>query len=79
MNRQKKNDDEILKDLKEVHQKIKDEPANLGTDEDLSSPDLAEQIEGSDADVDRESDEASNSQSKSTQIKGSDSDLDKNP
>lgn len=78
MNKQKKNQDEILKDLKEVHNEIEhdSDKSYRGTDN-ISSSDLASQIEGSDADEDKGSVPVTNAKSKTTQIDGSDSDQDK--
>ncbi|TCD07597.1 hypothetical protein EZ449_13735 [Pedobacter frigidisoli] len=49
-----KNDNDILRDIKEVHQKIQKEPGLQydPSDERVSSGDLEEQMEGSDADGD---------------------------
>lgn len=75
---QNKNQDQIVQRLKEVHEKTKKNNNNVyQPQEDNTLSDLAEQMEGSDADVDSTvKTNASPKKSPQEQIKGSDADQD---
>lgn len=80
-NEEQSKEESAIRALKEVHQKIKDEPDSQykpNTDE-PSTDEIAEQIKGSDADEDQNFSETNDSSTdfKQEEVKESDADVDK--
>lgn len=75
-NSKNKDDKQIIRELKEVHDKVAHQHQSTNDQKaGESSQDLADQIKGSDADADRPPKEKTASrQSMDTQLKGSDAD-----